>query len=253
MVTRTGAQLLMALALDLEYIKERASAVNTPNQYTRVKGKDFILDTLRRISGTLDWLVPQVPALSVTLSEVQGWASYFDKKYSDFGLFNAVLLDSNDAKRLLDDSSGWISILIQTYGEPGTALIRPENMDRLFPESLVSKLDSATKADLNDGMLAILHLIPTPAAMILLRVAENVVRTYYARIAGKPAGKKDWNEILEELRARQDASRPLIGYLDYIRDKRNEVMHPETRYTQEEAERILLQVKGLVEEVFGPV
>jgi len=40
-----------------------------------------------------------------------------------------------------------------------------------------------------------------------------------------------------------------IGYLTYLKDKRNEGQHPDKRFQQEESERILLHVKELVLEL----
>lgn len=200
--------------------------------------------------ATLEWISSQVPALVETKKEVGEWTAYLDKKYQDGGgFFATTMLDFGDAQKLQKDSEKWIAALLAAYGNRGTVMVNEENIDRLFTDQLKAKLSPATRADLDDGIITMLHLIPTPAAMTLLRVAENVVRAYYTKITGKQAERKDWNEILDELRARSDVKKPLLGYLDYIRDKRNEGMHPDKRYSQEESEAILLQVKKLIEEV----
>ncbi len=80
-------------------------------------------------------------------------------------------------------------------------------------------------------------------------MAEHEVRYLYKRLIGKDASSKSWGDLLEELEKTGKLDRPLLGYLDYLRDKRNEAEHPDKRFAQEESERILLQIKGLLAEV----
>jgi hypothetical protein len=85
--------------------------------------------------------------------------------------------------------------------------------------------------------------------MILLRVAENLVRQYYTKITSKDAKEAHWNEMLRELSEQLAVKKPLIGLLDYLRDKRNEAQHPDKRFGQSEAEQILLNVKAVLDEL----
>ena len=135
------------------------------------------------------------------------------------------------------------------YDEPGTVLIKEEVLEEIFPDSLTSKLDPVAKADLDDGLGAIFVLLPTPAALILLRVAENLVRMYYTKTTGKDSQETSLSEIIGELRNSAKAGSAFVGYLDYTREMRNEAQRPDKRFTQEESERILLNVKGLLEEM----
>ena len=157
-------------------------------------------------------------------------------------------MEAKDAKDLAKDCQAWLESVTQCYFDSGTVLIKEENLGQVLPESLTSRLDPVTKADLDDGVAAILTLLPTPAAMILLRVAENVVRRYYTKITGKDGRNVRWSDILDELKKDETANKPLIGYLDYLRDMRNEAQHPDKRFTQEESEQILLHIKNLLEE-----
>jgi hypothetical protein len=58
-----------------------------------------------------------------------------------------------------------------------------------------------------------------------------------------------WAEIIDELHKNSKVKKSFIGYLDYIRDRRNEAQHPDKRFSQEEGEQILLHVKSLMEAI----
>jgi len=134
----------------------------------------------------------------------------------------------------------------------GTALIKEESIDAILPDDLLSRLDEMTRNDLKDALTCILLLIPTPAVMICFRATENILRRYYSKLTGKSASSKSWAELLKELEQSQQLKPPLLGYLRYLKDKRNEAEHPDKRFSQEESERIFLQIKGLLDEI-GPL
>jgi hypothetical protein len=41
----------------------------------------------------------------------------------------------------------------------------------------------------------------------------------------------------------------ILGYLRYLKEKRNEAEHPGKRFTQEESEKIFIHIKELLEEL----
>lgn len=252
MVTHTGVYNLLILIQDLSYIHERCRcAVNLPIQPTPVKGHNFILDVLERQLPVLEQLSNTYTSLGKLYSSVKDTIVYFDRKYPEKAVFLGpqVNIDRKDANRLLKDSEQWINAIINEYSNPRTVLIRQENINEIFTEKLLSDLDELTRNDLKDSFRCIFHLLPTPAAMICFRATENIIRKYYTKVTGESTNGKSWRTILDELEQDQRTNRPLIGYLDYLRDKRNEAEHPDKRFTQEESERVLLQVKGLLEEL----
>jgi len=131
----------------------------------------------------------------------------------------------------------------------GTTLIKEEAIEQIREYFKKSNIDELTKQDINDALDCILHLLPTPAAMISLRVAENIVRKYYKKITGNDPTNKNWGEILKELEESKKVKSSILGYLKYLKEKRNEVQHPDKRFTQEESEGLLLKIKDLLEEL----
>jgi hypothetical protein len=150
--------------------------------------------------------------------------------------------------KLHHDSQGWILEILKAYSESGTITVTEEGVGKLLSQEFMRKLDPLTSADLSDGVSCVLHLMPTPGAMILLRLAENAVRKYSEKLTGK-ATNGSWGDILSELEKTPRVKKSVVGYLHYLKDMRNEAQHLDKRFTQEEAERVLIQVKGLLEDL----
>lgn len=244
----------MWLMKDLSYIFERSRSAYeiTPIQTVDVKGENYILAVLRRNSSLFNELAINYPELADIEKSILGWIPYLDRKYTEASsrvrLFGGpYVLDVKDAENLSKDVQNWMNEILKVYGTPTTVHIA-QSFDELFPENLLANYDDLTINDLTDAFICIVHEIPTPAVMISFRAAENIVRKLYETITGKSGFKTTWNNINQELRTNATCPKPLIGLLDYIRNKRNEAEHPDIRYTQDESERILLQIKNLMEE-----
>jgi hypothetical protein len=199
----------------------------------------------------LELLSNTYSTLKFVYSSAKDWIVYLDKKYAENLVFlgSPFYIDRIDASNLSKDSDRWIDAIINEYSKQKTVLIRQEKITEIFPEKLLSGLDELTKNDLEDAFHCIFQLLPTPAAMICFRATENIIRKYYTKITGKSAHGRKWRTLLDELEEDQRINRATISYLDYLRDKRNEAEHPDKRFTQEESERVLLHVKGLLEEL----
>jgi ribosomal protein S17E len=253
LVTHKAASNLMRLMVDFAYIYERcrSASIITPNQPIQVKGENYLLDVLKRWYPFLKGLSEIYPGLSKVVDSIRGWIEYLDKKYAEkWVLFGPPFyIDTTDAEKLSQDSQEWINAIINEYAKRGPILIREEAINQIFPESLLSGLDETTREDLKDALTSIFHLLPTPAAMVSLRIAENLVRRYYAKITGSIATKKSWADILNELEQSNKVKPSILGYLRYLKEKRNEAQHPDKRFTQEESDRLLLHIKGLLEEL----
>ncbi len=107
------------------------------------------------------------------------------------------------------------------------------------------------KEDLSDGVSALLHLLPTPGATILLRFAERIIQKYYKKIMRKNPKKMTLGQIINELEKSGKVKKSLLGYFHFINEKRIRTSHPYRRYNQEEGERILLNIMDLLEEIYS--
>ena|SRR5579883_15472 len=251
MVSRYSAANLMTMISDLTYIYERSRSVSeiTPSQLIPVKGQNYLLVMVKKWIPFIEHLSTTFIELKSICEQMKKWDLYLDKKYAEQSIFLGppINLDNNDAQQLTNESLQWRNTIINVYANcRGTILIKEENFDQIFPTNLLSSLDDATKEDLIDGFYAIIHLLPTPASMILFRVAESLVRKYYEKITGKKATNQRMRDLIDELEKSNKVKQSLTNYLNYIRDRRNEAEHPDKRFTQEESERILLHIKELL-------
>lgn len=198
MVTRLGAFRLMSLMIDLCYVYERCRSVTlVPAQPVQVKGENYILDVLIRCQQFISALANRYEGLQSTATGLASWIAYLNKRYvlqtTIFG--PPVNLDRSDAQRLSDDVEQWRAAILSTYQKEGTAFIKEDTVNSVFSESTLNKLDDMTKEDLWDAVLCVLHLLPTPAAMISFRVAENIIRKYYEQVTGSSASEKTWAQL----------------------------------------------------------
>lgn len=79
--------------------------------------------------------------------------------------------------------------------------------------------------------------------------AENIIRKCYEQVTGNSASGQSWTQLLQEMERQQILKPSTLGYMRFLKDKRNEEQHPDKRFTQEESERILLRIKDLLDEL----
>lgn len=251
MVTRHSVSVLMGLVRDLTYVYERTRSASevTPNQSISVKGQSYLLDVLKRSLITIQSINQNFNILHEIAVAINQWINYLNENYSaDSGLFVKSNLIFKDAKELARDSQNWIQVIVSEFDKPDTVLLQDSAMLTMRDE-LSNILDDIAKDDIKDGIDALRHNFPTPAVMILFRVAEYILRRFYKKIIGKDAGKKTWGAMLKDLEQNEKVDKNLIGYLNYLNQKRIDVAHPYRRYKQEEGERILLTIKDLINEI----
>jgi hypothetical protein len=252
LVTRLWVYRLMNLVTDLSYVYERCRSVTiVPLQPVQVKGDGYILEVLVRQQRCISILAQSYKELQTVTSGLSDWIAYLDKRYvlqtTMFG--PPINLSRSDAERLIKDVEQWRTSILNVYQQEGTIFIKEDTADSVFSESILSKLDDMAKKDLWDAVLCVLQLLPTPAAMISLRVAESIVRKYYERVTGTSASGKMWAQLMQEMEQQQLLKPSTLGYMRFLKDKRNEAEHPDKRFTQEESERILLNIKDMLDEL----
>jgi len=251
MVTRHFVSVLMGLVGDLTYVYERTRSASevTPTQSVSVKRQNYLLDVLKRSLITIQSINQNFNILHEIAVSINQWINYLNENYSaDRGLFVKSNLIFKDAKELARDSQNWIQVIISEFDKPDTVLLQDSAMVTMRNE-LSNILDDIAKDDIKDGIDALRHNFPTPAVMILFRVAEHLLRRFYKKVIGKDAGKKTWGAMLKDLEQNEKVDKNLIGYLNYLNQKRIDATHPYRRYEQEEGERILLTIKDLINEI----
>ncbi len=216
-----------------------------------VKTNEGVLLELEGILETLQDLFSNEKDVVTVKKGMKKWINYFKKNYqvTDKILSKKFNLNSKDAKKLSEDLYEWIYEIEEFLEKESTVLIKEGKFEDFFAINITKKLTKDIKNDLNDGFEILIHGFPTPAAMIFFRASEAIARRYYEKETGIKNSQLKWSELIRELRNKSHVKRSLLNYLDYLRDKRNESAHPGKTFSQSEGEQILLQVKGLLEDI----
>jgi hypothetical protein len=224
-----------------------------------VKGKGFLIDKLEellrqfkecKIDGHIE-------------DRLSYWINKFSKEYKE-----KEGLDFNDAMRLREEVSGWITIAEEKFMEryvtelTKTGSLKQHeliNLSKGNPSAFIDKnvwdsMSQIERSDYSDAAKCLLIDSYTPAVMVALRGAEATLKKYYEHKTGEDVKNKTWRQITRELKARcqeLNLKETFIGYLDYIGDaKRNFAQHPNKIYDQREAELIFMEVMNLVQDIY---
>lgn len=102
--------------------------------------------------------------------------------------------------------------------------------------------------DLNESCLCILIGSATAAEHIALRAAESLLRRWYEYKTKKKLKYKTWGTVLDKLAEEYpEKNRPKeINLLGYLKQRRDEVAHPERVSSPREAEATLMNVCTLI-------
>ena len=133
------------------------------------------------------------------------------------------------------------------------------NYNRLLREGVQSllgditwKLDKIVSHDLDEAIKCLSYGAPTASVMIGLRAVEGMLKQVHTHLTGDQS-KKMWKQLLdgikEDLKGKGIEETPLFGYLEYVREMRNQVDHPDRSFTQLEAEGLFMHAIDIVKEV----
>lgn len=116
-------------------------------------------------------------------------------------------------------------------------------------QSYSSLLEPIEVSDLNEACRCILVGSATAAEHIALRAAESLLRRWYEDKTGNKLSRGTWGTVLDRLvKEYPENSRPKeITLLGYLKQRRDEVAHPDRVSRLTEAECTLMNVCGLLE------
>ncbi len=248
MVFRHYIPSFMLMSWRLSSIHQAARSELQNSEKIIVKNKNSVYEMLELIHIDVLFLSNFIPELKPVSKEMKKEIQKLNKKYSK-DKKNMLYLNDVDANVLLDKTIEWHNKIAESYEKPSTILI---DINRLNEEiiGLSKNQNKIFQNDLNDVFLCLGHGISTPAVMMMSRVGEYMVRRFYKKVTGKtPSPKKSWGELEQDIRTKLPKNDHILGLLQHRRSKRNDVQHPNDRYTQKEAEKKFFQIQELVEEI----
>ena len=253
------------LANNLQFCRLTLSGVMYKHKRFEVKGdtgSSSLIELLKDINSTIQEynITPNVQ------TDIIDWINHLNNSYvkstKETPLFNfdPIHINYNDSEELLKDVNQWTKEISSSLDSDFYAPCKIETaftdkskltsgIESFLKDDSLKIISENAKQDLNEAIKCILYSLPTPATMITFRASEDVLRLYYENKTLNSAGGKRWYEIIQELSKIEDANKPFVGYLNYIRDKRNEAEHPGKTFTQSESETAFLQVTHLIEEI----
>jgi len=108
-------------------------------------------------------------------------------------------------------------------------------------------------SEFTEACRAILANLPTAAGFYLLRLCERILRELYRKETGKDIEKYTWGAILDELEKHYKNygkdKLPILHIIEYLKNVRNSVAHPDKYLTQRNAENLLTYVVNVIEEI----
>ena len=90
----------------------------------------------------------------------------------------------------------------------------------------------------------------TSAEFMALRATEGLLRKWYEHETDEDHQYEDWYGAIEQMTSEHDGSSPKnLKLLDYLRDRRNEVAHPDRHSDKQDAEVTLQNAFEVAEEL----
>lgn len=139
-----------------------------------------------------------------------------------------------------------------------------EDPGDLFSAPVWEWLDDRPKSDIIESCKNLAIGSNTSSVMLSLRAVEDCLRTWYSEQMGKEISDVAWGRVLDELMQEfwQEEKQndtlltqlsdfpPVLTNLYYLKEKRNEVNHPDQSPNAQEARRTLLSVVSTISDIY---
>lgn len=222
------------------------------------------------ILGALDTVQTILQSRNIDSRVLKKVTNYKKKIKEDYEATDS--LSEEDAEMLEWETLSWINLLHQDFENEQripAADTGVMNVEKLLnsPESLFSRpiwnwMDNRPKSDIKEACRSIVVSSPTASVMLSLRAVEHCLRVWHEEKTGE-ALEAGWGRVLGRLInefIEDDSSNkpfqqqlgelpPVLSNLHYLKEKRNEVNHPQKSPTEPEARRTLMFVVGTITEI----
>jgi len=181
----------------------------------------------------------------------ESFLSKFNEKYWKADAY----LDSPDREELKSHVSRWEGRLeeiskewILSYPETHIdARKLTKGVKAFLTAEEFNALEPLERQGLDEAASSLLFNNFISAEFVALRTAESLLKRWYEKRTSKKLGRTTWGEVLEKINEefpKQKRSKELL-LLDYLRERRNEIAHPEGTSGPEEASTTFFNVISL--------
>lgn len=253
MVANRDVHELLHIITELSSVHEACSSVPRLKPSHGIPVIDKVVSSFYYAIGSMEMLSVKNQKLERVSSSMEKWAKKLEREYADEDVNSELpfFLENEDARELEELVDKWIYTITELFNDEGTALLKERAISEFFDKTTSIYLDEFAKADLEDGINSLLHLSPASAVLLMSRAFERMIKNFYKKTMGKEADYKtqDLNNMIKELEDNNKLSKSASSYLHRLRTIRNEITHENKRHSQEEAERMLLKIKDVIEEI----
>jgi len=148
-------------------------------------------------------------------------------------------------------SQKWVLCIPQAHLEPSKLV---SGIKGFLDEQEFSILSPLEQQGLNEAASCLLLNIFTCSEFIALRSVESLLRRWYEKKTSNILKQERWGDILDKLNSEypKKSERPKeLSLLDYLRERRNEIAHPEAISNPEQATSTFLNVIAVCKAVKG--
>ena len=94
-------------------------------------------------------------------------------------------------------------------------------------------------------------LIARNFRVMAVRALESGIRTYCSKFGQNYTEKMSFGQMVADLKKSPKADTKFVGYLDYLKDTRNDLAHPNVRIEQFEAEQVFQHTIHVLERIYS--
>ncbi|MCE7744829.1 MAG: DUF4145 domain-containing protein [Candidatus Heimdallarchaeota archaeon] len=140
--------------------------------------------------------------------------------------------------------------------EASTAgMLNPEKLfsgaSSFFSQEIWEKLQTIEQLDLDESAKSLLTSSWTSAGVMAMRALESGIRTYCSKFGQNYTKKMSFGQMVGELKKSSKVDSKFVGYLDYLKDTRNDLAHPNVRIEQYEAEQVFQHTVYVLEKIYS--
>ena len=255
------ASSLVEVGCDLQQLLELVSMAqesdeikNQINIQVKGKGDDpVILPTLKKCHKKIDLIDPDGDIFGPIHDEFNECIEYLDKNYSVKSRWLKLpeSLREKDFEKISDNLDRILRTLLG-YSENLTIMAINGNAQEKISKNVIKNMDKKTKDDYSEAIHALNFGLTTASYMMLCRVAEKLATSYYEKFMHAKFTGKRWNEMYFEIKKKHESTktkRSVLALYDFLREKRNEALHPGKRFTGKDCQKILHYLEDFQTEI----
>lgn len=223
------------------------------------ENEQFILSGLENTKAQLDNTNVSrgiIPDIEYNINELSNKYSKEDDEES------IVRIDDKDGRRIAESSDSWLRVIREELKRENrvtisnTGVVDYEHvMDTpksLFEDETVwNSLPKSTQADIEESCRNLAFNCSTSAVFMALRAVEDRLQEWYTDKTGNSIADRTFGQVLGELddQFNQNDRPPILSHLNYLKERRNQVAHPERSPSAQEAESTLIMVRETITDI----